>query len=233
MGNIELKPNAGGTDWDISTPGDGTQAIGASLAAAAVSADVVLRSGLQDLTGEWDVGNQKIVGILGLDPNANGAGTIGLTDLAWNTLFCRKIRPDVGADFQFFTGPGVLAFEVTSSNGIVFNENASASMDLRYEGDNDISTFTVDAPTDRVGVGVTLGDHLGKLHVDQNDVAGAIPALVLDQADLSEEMTKFITTIGTGNPIEAVAAKTLTTTHFIKVEIPGPLTVYFPVGTIA
>lgn len=71
------------------------------------------------------------------------------------------------------------------------------------------------------------------LTVDQDASAGAIPVLTLDQADVSEEMMEFITTIGTGNAIEAVAAKTLTTTHFIKVTIPGGLTRYIPVGTIA
>jgi len=33
--------------------------------------------------------------------------------------------------------------------------------------------------------------------------------------------------------IEAVGGKTLTVTHFIKVTLPGALTRYFPVGTIA
>jgi len=51
--------------------------------------------------------------------------------------------------------------------------------------------------------------------------------------DVSEEMIEFNTTIGTGNAIEAVGAKTLTTTHFIKVTLPGGLTRYIPCGTIA
>lgn len=73
----------------------------------------------------------------------------------------------------------------------------------------------------------------GKLHVDQASTSAAIPVLVLDQADVSEEMIEFITTIGVGSAIEAVGAKSLTTTHFIKVTIPGELTRYIPVGTIA
>lgn len=73
----------------------------------------------------------------------------------------------------------------------------------------------------------------GQLHVDQVSTTGAIPTLFLDQADISEEMIEFNTTIGTGNAIEAIASKTLTTTHFIKVTIPGGLTRYIPVGTIA
>ncbi|KKM17780.1 hypothetical protein LCGC14_1672300, partial [marine sediment metagenome] len=71
------------------------------------------------------------------------------------------------------------------------------------------------------------------LTVDQDASGGAIPVLTLDQADVSEEMMEFITTIGVGNAIEAIGGKSLTTTHFIKVTIPGGLTRYFPVGTIA
>lgn len=74
---------------------------------------------------------------------------------------------------------------------------------------------------------------LATAHVDQSSATAAIPTLYLDQADLSEEMVEFNTTIGTGNPIEAVGAKTLTTTHFIRVTLPGGLSRYIPVGTIA
>lgn len=74
---------------------------------------------------------------------------------------------------------------------------------------------------------------LAMLDVEQDDTAGALPVLKLDQADISEEMIEFATTIGTGNAIEAIAAKSLTTTHFIKITIPGALTRYIPCGTIA
>lgn len=85
--------------------------------------------------------------------------------------------------------------------------------------------------TGRVGVGISTP--LSKLHVDQASTTAAIPSLYLNQADISEQMITFNTTIGVGNAIEAIGAKTLTTTHFIKVTIPGPLTRYIPVGTIA
>jgi hypothetical protein len=74
---------------------------------------------------------------------------------------------------------------------------------------------------------------LAQVHIDQASTTAAIPTLYLDQADVSEEMIEFNTTIGVGNAIEAVGAKTLTTTHFIKVTLPGALTRYIPVGTIA
>lgn len=77
---------------------------------------------------------------------------------------------------------------------------------------------------------LTVGD---LVTIEQPDASGAVPALVIDQADVSEEMLEFISTIGVGNAIEAVGAKALTTTHFIKVTLPGALTRYIPVGTIA
>jgi hypothetical protein len=82
-----------------------------------------------------------------------------------------------------------------------------------------------------LGVGISVP--LAKAHVDQASTTAAIPVLYLDQADVSEEMIQFQTTIGVGNAIEAVGAKTLTTTHFIKVTLPGGLTRYIPAGTIA
>jgi len=82
-----------------------------------------------------------------------------------------------------------------------------------------------------LGVGATSPS--GRLHVDQSSTTGAIPVLYLDQADVSEEMIEFNTTIGVGNAIETVGGKTLTTTHFIKVTLPGALTRYIPCGTIS
>lgn len=82
-------------------------------------------------------------------------------------------------------------------------------------------------------VGISAVTPLAQLHVDQSSTTAAIPVVYFDQADISEEMIEFNTTIGTGNAIEAVGAKVLTTTHFIKVTLPGALTRYIPVGTIA
>lgn len=72
-----------------------------------------------------------------------------------------------------------------------------------------------------------------KLYVKQGSTTAAIPVMYIEQADISEEMFEFSTTIGVGNAIEAVGAKSLTTTHFIKVTLPGALTRYIPCGTIA
>ncbi|GAG04674.1 unnamed protein product, partial [marine sediment metagenome] len=83
------------------------------------------------------------------------------------------------------------------------------------------------------GVNVTPPSLAAAWHVDQATSDAAIPVLLLDQADVSEEMIEFVSTIGVGNAIEAVGGKVLTTTHFIKITLPGGLTRYIPAGTIA
>jgi hypothetical protein len=69
--------------------------------------------------------------------------------------------------------------------------------------------------------------------IRQSSTTAAVPVLEINQADVSEEMIKFTCTIGTGNGIEAVGSKSLTVTHFIKVELTGGLTRYIEAGTIA
>ena len=82
----------------------------------------------------------------------------------------------------------------------------------------------------RVGIGASSPS--AQLHVDQASSTAAIPVLTLDQADVSEEILEIISTAGTGNAVEAVGAKTLTTTEFIKITLNGN-TRYIPCGTIA
>lgn len=117
-----------------------------------------------------------------------------------------------------------------SPTSFVINEGG-IDHDFRVEGDTNTSLIHADASTDRVGINIAAPT--GKLDIDQSSTTGAIPVLQLDQADVSEEFISFLATIGTGNSIEAVGAKTLTTTHFIKVKIQGGLIRYIPVGTIA
>jgi len=84
--------------------------------------------------------------------------------------------------------------------------------------------------TGRLGLNVT--EPLALMHVDQNSPTGAIPVLYLDQADVSEEFIRFAATEATGNAIEDVGAKTLTTTKFVRVNVNGT-DLYFQAGTIA
>ncbi len=105
---------------------------------------------------------------------------------------------------------------------------ATSQAALQIQEDFDI---ILNPTSGNTGIGDTTPD--GKLDVAQASTTAAIPVLELQQADLSEEFVNFIATIGTGNPIEAVGAKVLTTTHFVRMQIDGVGYRYMPVGTIA
>jgi hypothetical protein len=119
---------------------------------------------------------------------------------------------------------------------IIFND-AGQDVDFRVEASGNADSLVVRGSDGRVGVGIGVGSLSGQLHVYQGDATAAIPPLYISQQDVSEEMIQFVTTIGVGNAIEAIGGKSLTTTqtttHFIKVTIPGGLTRYIPCGTIA
>ena len=127
--------------------------------------------------------------------------------------------------------PATVTF--TQSTGFRIDDHSRAATNWAIRSFGQDSHIVGDV---RIGSTVAPGftlDVTGDAKVDQSSTTGAKPVLTLDQADISEEMVEFVTTIGTGNAIEAIGAKTLTTTHFIKVTIPGGLTRYIPVGTIA
>lgn|SRR3990167_4227770 len=128
------------------------------------------------------------------------------------------------------TAPSLL-INASSGSDYSFGANVDATGMGIYDSTGGAWRLFVQDTTGNVGIGTQ--SPTSKLHADQSSSTAAIPVLTLDQGDDSEEMIEFIGTIGTGNAIEAVAAKTLTTTHFIKVTLPGGLTRYIPVGTIA
>lgn len=59
----------------------------------------------------------------------------------------------------------------------------------------------------KMGVG-GLTAPAAQLHVDQASTTAAVPVLLLDQADLSEEFIEFTATVGAGNPIDTAAIGT-------------------------
>ena len=109
-------------------------------------------------------------------------------------------------------------FNNISTGGIALHVNNSATPGFLLNSSGNVGIGTT-APT-------------AKAHIDQASTTAAIPALLLGQADVSEEMIEIVSTAGVGNAIEAVGAKNLTTTEFIKVTINGN-TRYIPAGTIA
>lgn len=57
-------------------------------------------------------------------------------------------------------------------------------------------------------VGINTDPLSAQLGVDQASTTAAIPVLILDQADLSEEFIEFVATVGAGNPIDTAAIGT-------------------------
>ena len=121
---------------------------------------------------------------------------------------------------------------IRSNSTTIFNDQGD-DLNMRIEGNTDTNLLMVDAGLDAVGIGVGSNSQKAKLHVDQKSTSGNKPPLYLDQADVSEEMIEFATTIGVGNAIEAVGVKTLTATHFIKCTIAGVGSGYLAFGDIA
>jgi hypothetical protein len=148
----------------------------------------------------------------------------------------------LAADLGIFERNGAARLQLhtgtTDSSGVWFTDTVRGQGQLNYSHSLDRMTLYT-AGTERMRIISTGEIAIGpvapgaQLHVDQSSASAAQPVLLLDQADVSEEMIEFVSSIGVGNAIEAVGAKTLTTTHFIKVTLPGGLTRYFPVGTIA
>lgn len=131
-------------------------------------------------------------------------------------------------------------FDANFSVGIVYEADQNwtgAAQGTRINFQNtalDTTSRAVQMTLKSTGrLGILTANPAAQVHANQADATAAIPVLFLTQADVNQDMIQFSTTIGVGNAIEAVGGKTLTVTHFIKVTLPGALTRYFPVGTIA
>lgn len=167
----------------------------------------------------WDDSNKRL-----------GIGTGSPSDLLHIYKDSATVNPKILFESAGGTTPYKWSFNLNRNTGrFTIQDEVTSNVPLKIDaGALDNLLFLGSG-----GVGIGLSSSSGMLHVDQASATGAKPVLYLDQADVSEEMIEFNTTIGVGNAIEAVGAKSLTTTHFIKVTLPGPLTRYFPVGTIA
>ena len=196
------------------------------------------RSGGQTLYGGTDAGDDLT--LLSTSHGTKGTVAIG------GTLCVDEVNNKVGigtaAPGELLTIEGtlpkVLIEDTGSTSAAIQLKNTEGWFSLYTDADTfgiyDVTDTTTRLTIDGDGrTGIGIGAALGAmLHVD-NVGTIAQPVAYFDQGDASEEMFEFATTIGVGNAIEAVGGKTLTTTHFIKVTLPGALTRYIPVGTIA
>lgn len=140
------------------------------------------------------------------------------------------------ASYQMLNDAAVAAGFLLNSSGNSAYGGAN-SLNLIQSGNHHLALGTNNLVrmfienTGRLGVGtLTPGAHV---HLRQPSTTAAIAVLALQQLDVSEPMIELETTVGTGNTIEAVGAKTLTVTHFLKVRLPDDSIAYIPMGTIA
>ncbi len=180
-------------------------------------------SGDVDVDINGDIFLRGSDGVVGIGTAAPAVGPLN--------LFGLHIKAPSGAAALFVDGAaGNNAIYYMGNNGSAIWHFQLNSGDYAIVETGVAVQLTIEAGGN-VGIGTTAP--LAQLDIDQASTTAAIPVLILDQADVSEEMVEFVSTIGTGNAIEAVGAKTLTVTHFIKVTLPGSLTRYIEVGTIA
>lgn len=167
-------------------------------------------------------------------------GAVALTADATGQIGIGTATPDEALEVTTASGAAKILISSAASNPTLkfLNSTANTKFELLYATSPDQMRFINDSgstllafdQTGEVGMGTT--SPVARLDVRQTSATGAIPTIRLTQADVSEEMIEFNSTIGTGNAIEASGLKLLTTTHFVKVTLPGSLTRYMPVGTI-
>ncbi len=171
-----------------------------------------------------------------INPSIAGSGSDAITNLILYAAGATAGGSYGGTITNMFSFRATTFVDSSSGTPVVTNHYAFWTQNLTFATNNfgiyQQGTAVRNQLQGDTGIGL-LTTPSAQLHVDQPSTTGAQPVALFDQADISEEIFEFVCTIGVGNAIEAIGAKTLTTTHFIKVTIPGGLTRYFPVGTIA
>lgn len=100
------------------------------------------------------------------------------------------------------TATGVVEFD---GGNFTFND-AGALLDARFEGDTDPNLLVTYGSSDRVGIGVNVPTN-AKLEINQNDSAGAISCLSLDQDDIDHNFIHFEGTSG-GASVNSLSSST-------------------------
>lgn len=221
--------------WLTST-GNVAELIGIELdvqtAPGSTGAVTAFMLGIRALARDFGSGNIALqAGIFATSAYSTGSGTIAAgygikIDASTGSNITLGVGLDIGNQSAATTNYAIL----TRAGQVVINEDGDNDTDFRVEGATNAHLLFTDGSTDRIGINDSTPD--GKLDIVQSSTTEAIPVVELEQLDLSEEFFNFVGTVATGNPIEAVGAKILTVTHFIRVAVNGSF-LYLPVGTIA
>jgi len=132
-------------------------------------------------------------------PEADGTRSSGGASAVWGTVWSRGLRTDAGQLLTLLAGNGQNAVQIRDT-GVVINEPGN-DRDFRIEGDTDPDLFTTDGGLERVGVGVALGAHLAKLHVNggilgEFDVEANTAVAAAPNVILAAETRRFFTNEG-------------------------------------
>ena len=112
------------------------------------------------------------------------------------------------------------ALNVTDAD-FIFNDNGG-NHDARFEGNTDAALLVVDGSQDLVAIGAATPSN-GKLEINQNNAAGGISCLNLDQDDTDEDFIYFEGT-SAGDSTKSLSSSTATAANkvgAIRVSING------------
>lgn len=98
---------------------------------------------------------------------------------------------------------GIL-LEGFASGAILFAGATNLDVHRPVDQDGAATGLYYDKTNQRLGLG--LAAPTGKLHIDQSDATGAEPVLVLDQADVSEELVEVVSAEGAGQAIDETSS---------------------------
>ena len=120
------------------------------------------------------------------------------------------IGPQTDVDALEYDG-GTDLWKFNNGAGVVMNEAHAAGFDFRVESDVEPYMLFVDGGNNAVGINRAAPSGT-KLYIDQDGASSAIPAVIIDQADISEGTINFIAsdrgavTTGTGFPTTSAAS---------------------------
>ena len=154
-------------------------------------------------------GQRWVLGIDNSDSDkfkiGRGAGWTTATTIAIDTSGNTVFDGDITADMLTVSAADAIDFARSGYNviGMYQSEPAVGKKGVHFY--NETTTIYLLNILETGEVGINIISPVGMLHVDQSSTTGAMPTLALDQADLSEEFINFISTIGTGYPINTTS----------------------------
>lgn len=154
-------------------------------------------------------GQRWVLGIDNSDSDkfkiGRGAGWTTATTITIDTSGNTVFDGDITADMLTVSAADAIDFARSGYNviGMYQSEPAVGKKGVHFYNETTTTYLLNILQTGEIGINTT--SPVAMCHVDQSSTTGAMPVTALDQADLSEEFINFISTIGTGYPINTTA----------------------------